>query len=120
VNGDGCLRYDLSRHFAFDFDTSRTNCAEAVNVRLAFNDDVLRADTAGNFAREIDGRSVVAMQISAQPPFDQGGSANHAAAAQIAFAGQMHVAACSNTSAETACDFIVAQIYMRAARRADR
>ncbi len=90
-----------------------------MNVRLAFNDDVLRADTAGNFAREIDGRSVVAMQISAQPPFDQGGSANHAAAPQIAFAGQMHVAACSNASAETACDFVVTQINMRAARRAD-
>src|SRR5207249_1340237 len=97
----------------------RTNSAEAVNVRLAFNDDVLRADTAGNFARVIDGRSVVALQISAQPPFDQGGSANHAAAAQIALAGQMHVAACSNASAETARDFVVTQINMRAARRAD-
>src|SRR6266436_6264313 len=31
----------------------------------------------------------------------------------------MHVAACSNASAETACDFVVTQINMRAARRAD-
>ena len=59
------------------------------------------------------------MQISAQPAFDQGGSANHAAAGQIAFAGQMHVAAGANASAETAGDFVVAQINMRTARRAD-
>src|SRR5438034_8121865 len=31
----------------------------------------------------------------------------------------MHVAACSNASAETARDFVVTQINMRAARRAD-
>lgn len=119
MNGHHCLRNDLSRHLAFDFDASRTNSAEAVNVGFALDDDMSCADAAGHFARVIDGRSVVAMQISAQPPFDQGGSANHAAAAQIAFAGQMHVAACSNASAETARDFVVTQINMRAARRAD-
>src|SRR5206468_13036015 len=67
--------------------------------------------------RIVDRCGVVAMQISAQPPFDQGGSENHAA--QIALGGQMHVAACSNASAETARDFVVTQINMRAARRAD-
>src|ERR1051325_4757690 len=60
------------------------------------------------------------MQIPAQPAFDQGGSANHAAAGQVAFAGKMHVATRPNAATETAGDFVVAQINMRAARRADR
>src|SRR4029077_14055224 len=87
--------------------------------RLAVNHDVSRADTAGNLARVVDRCSVVAMQISAQPAFDQGGRPNYAAAAQIPPASQMHVAACSNASAETARDFVVTQINMRAAPRAD-
>ena len=119
VNGHHCLRNDLSRHLASDLDASGTNSAEALNVCSAINDDMSRADTAGNVARVVDRCSVVAMQVSAQPSFDQGGSANHAAAAQIASASQMHVAACSDASAETARDFVVTQINMRAARRAD-
>src|SRR6266516_3945118 len=119
MNGHHCFGNDLSRHPPFDFNAARTNSAEAMNVGLAVNDDVSRADTAGNIPAVVDRCSVVAMQISAQPAFDQRGSANHAAAPQIAPAGQMHVAACSNASAETACDFVVTQINMRAARRAD-
>jgi hypothetical protein len=44
------LSNDLSRHPAFDLDVFRTNCAEAMNVRLAIHDDVSRADATGNFA----------------------------------------------------------------------
>ena len=57
------------------------------------------------------------MQITAQSTFYQGRSANHAAAAQISFGHEMHVAACSNCSAETAVDSVVAQINMGAACR---
>jgi len=63
------LRNDLARHPASDFDAFPADTAEAMNIRLAINDDVPGADTAWNFARVVDRRSV-AMQIAPQPAFD--------------------------------------------------
>src|SRR4030095_16439435 len=59
------------------------------------------------------------MQVATQPAFDQGRSTNHATAAQISFSGEMDVATCSNRSAESTGDLIVAEIDMRAATGAD-
>ena len=69
MNHYHCLRNDLARHPASDFDAFRADTAEAVNICLAINDDVPGADTAWNFARIVDRRSV-AMQIAPQPAFD--------------------------------------------------
>ena len=119
MNRHHCLRNDLARHPASDFDAFRVDCAEAVNIGFAIDDNVSSGNATGNFACVVNRCDVVAMQIPAQPAFDQGGSANDAAAAQIAFASQMHLAAGSNAPAETAGDFVVAQINMRTTRRAD-
>ena len=59
------------------------------------------------------------MQIAAQPAFNQSGLALHATAGQITFAGKMHIAACANASTESAGDFVIAQINVRAAGGAD-
>ena len=59
------------------------------------------------------------MQVATQPAFDQGRSTNHAAAAQIAFSGEMDVATRSNRPAESAGDLVIAEIDMRAASGAD-
>ncbi len=59
------------------------------------------------------------MQIPSQPAFYQGALANDAATGEIPPACQMHIAARSNTSAESTGDFVIAQINMRAARRAN-
>ena len=59
------------------------------------------------------------MQIAAQPAFYQGRSTNHTTTAQIAFGREMHVATRSNRSAESAADFVIAEINMRAACGAD-
>jgi hypothetical protein len=59
------------------------------------------------------------MQIAAQPAFNQSGLALHATAGKIAFAGKMHITAGANASTEPAGDFVIAQINVRAARRAD-
>ena len=59
------------------------------------------------------------MQVATQPAFNQGRSTNHAAAAQIAFSGEMHVPTRSNRSAESAVDLVIAEIDMRAASGAD-
>src|SRR6266481_813315 len=59
------------------------------------------------------------MQITAQSAFYQCGSANDPAAAHISFGHEMHVAASSNCPAETAADFVIAQINMGAASRTD-
>jgi hypothetical protein len=90
-----------------------------MNIGFALDDDVARADAPGNLARKVN-RGGIAMQIAAQPPFDESRPANDAAAGQIAFCGQMHISACANCPAEPAGDLVVAQINMRAARRTDR
>ena len=59
------------------------------------------------------------MQVATQPAFYKGGSTNHATTAQIAFGREMHVATRSNRSAESAADFVIAEINMRAACGAD-
>ena len=59
------------------------------------------------------------MEISTESAFDQRRSTNHAAAAQIAPRSQMNVPAGSDASAEAARNFVVAQINMRTASRAD-
>ena len=59
------------------------------------------------------------MQIAPQPAFNQSGLALDATASEIAFAGKMHITAGANASTEPACDFIIAQVNVRAAGRAD-
>src|SRR5206468_2821980 len=59
------------------------------------------------------------MQIAAQPALNQSGLALHATAGKIAFAGKMHITAGANASTEPAGDFIIAQVNVRAAGRAD-
>ena len=59
------------------------------------------------------------MQVATQPAFNQCRSTNHAAAAQIAFSGEMYVPPRSNRSAESAVDFVIAKIYVRAASGTD-
>ena len=59
------------------------------------------------------------MQIAAQPAFNQSGFAHHATASKITFAGKVHITARANASTEAAGDFVIAQVNMRAAGRAD-
>ena len=60
------------------------------------------------------------MQIAAQPAFNQSGLALHATASKITFAGKMYIAASANASTESAGDFVIAQVNVRAAGGADR
>ena len=59
------------------------------------------------------------MQIAAQPAFNQSGLALHAAAGKITFSRKMYIATSANASAEPACDFVIAEVNVRAARRTD-
>ena len=117
MNGDHCLSNDLTRHLPLDFDASRPDLARALNIGFTFDNYVSSAKPAGNSPGKINCCGVVTMQIAAQSAFYQGRSTNHATAAQIAFSGEMHVAARSNRSAETAADFVIAQINMGATSR---
>jgi hypothetical protein len=60
------------------------------------------------------------MQIAAQPAFNQSGLALHAAAGKVTFAGKMYIPSSANASTETAGNFVIAQINVRAAGRTDR
>ena len=59
------------------------------------------------------------MKIAAQPAFNQSGLAYHATAAKITFTGKMDIAAGANASTEPTGDFVIAQVNVRAAGRAD-
>jgi hypothetical protein len=59
------------------------------------------------------------MQIAAQPAFNQSGLALHATAGKITFPEKMHIAAGANATTESAGDFVIAQVNVRAAGRAD-
>src|SRR4030095_9292687 len=112
------LSDNLSRHPAFDFDVLRADRPKTVNVSFAINDYLPGADATGDFPRIVNYRCI-AMQIAAQPAFDQSGLALHATAGKIAFAGKMHITAGANASTEPAGDFVIAQINMCAAGRAE-
>jgi hypothetical protein len=113
------LSDNLSRHLPFDFDVLRPHPPKAVNVRFAINDYVPGADAARHFPRVVNCRGI-AMQIAAQPAFNQSGLALHTTTGEITFAGKMYIAAGANASTETAGDFVIAQIDMGTARRTDR
>ncbi len=68
MDGHG-LRNDFARHSPLDFDAFRANPSEAVNISFALDDDMPCADAARNFARKVDRRGVVAVQIAAQSAF---------------------------------------------------
>ena len=81
---------------------------------------MFRRESSGDFAAEIDRRSAETLQIAPQFTFDQRGATSHAAAAEITFRGQMYLALSSNRTAETRGDFVIAQVNVLAALRANR
>ena len=112
------LSNDLSRHPAFDFDVLRADRPKTVNVSFALNDYVPAADSARDFPGVVN-CSRIAMQIAAQPAFNQSGLALHAATTKITFAGKMHIASGANASTKPAGDFVIAQVNVRATGGAD-
>jgi len=81
---------------------------------------VFRRELSGNLAGKIDRGRAEAMQIAAQFTFDQRRAAGHGTAAEIPFRGQMDFAVGSNRTAEARGDFVIAQINVLAALRANR
>jgi hypothetical protein len=76
---------------------------------------MVRGETARKFPDEVDRGGIGALQIAAKSSFNNGVSANHTRAAQIAFGGKVKIAARANASAEAGRDFVIAQIDVRAA-----
>src|SRR5207302_8115122 len=56
---------------------------------------------------------IFTLKIATKFPFNNGRVTNHAGAAEVAFVGQVHVAASANRSAEAGSDFVIAQIDVR-------
>ena len=112
------LSDNLPRHPAFDFDLLRAHRPKTVDVSFAIDHYQPGTDPAWDFPGVINGRGI-AMQIAAQPAFDQSGLAFHATAGEIALAGKMHVTAGANASTESTGDFVIAQVDMCAARGTD-
>ena len=75
---------------------------------------------ARDLAAKIDRGRAEAMQVAAHFPFDQRGAADHAAAAQIPFRGEMNFAVGANRAAEARRDLVIAQVDVLAALRANR
>ncbi len=81
---------------------------------------MFRRQPSGNLADEIDRGRAEAMHVAAHFTFDQRGAAGYAAAAEIAFRGQMDLAVRSNRAAEARGDLVIAQVDVLAALRANR
>jgi hypothetical protein len=118
VNRYGRFGNDFTRHSSLDFDTRDADAAEKLNVRLPFHDNVLRAQASWDFSDETDRGWSGTLQIASQFSFDQRGPANYTGAAEIAFGGEMKIAARANASTEVRRDLVIAQINVRAAPRA--
>src|SRR4051812_21437418 len=73
-----------------------------------------------NFAAKIDRSRAETMEVAPQLPFDQSGPAGNAAAAEIALGREMDFAVRPNRAAEARGDFIIAQVDVLAALRANR
>ena len=110
---------DFSRHPAFDVDVGYSDAAKTLNVGLLFDDHVLRADPAGNFSNDVDRHRIFALEIAAKFSFNDRGIAKNARAAEIAFVGQMQIAARANGAAKAGRYFVIAQVNVRAAGRTD-
>src|ERR1043165_1862665 len=112
------LSYNFSRHPAFDFDLFRADRPETVNVSFTIHDNEPGTDSAGHFPGIVN-CCRIALQIAAQPAFNQSVLAHHATTAKIPFAGKMHVTAGADAATEPAGDFVIAQVNVRAAGRTD-
>jgi hypothetical protein len=85
-----------------------------VNVSFAIDHYEPGTDPAWDFPGVINGRGI-AMQIAAQPAFNQSGLALDATTGKITFAAKMYIAAGANAATESAHDFVVAQVNVRTA-----
>ena len=70
MNGDNCLGNDLAGHLTPDLDARDSHPAEAIDIGSAFDDHVFSGEAAGNSPREVNGRRVITVQITAEFAFD--------------------------------------------------
>ena len=86
MNGDCAGSDNFRRHRAFNFDRVHRDPAETLHVGLLLYGDLLRSQTPGDFAGEIDCDRFVALKIAPQFPFNQSRATDYAGTAEIAFA----------------------------------
>ena len=115
MNSHGATGQDFTGHAPLDVDVRHLHAPKALNVGFPLNNDVLSADAAGNFSDQVNRHRILALKIAAEFPFNDRRVTNHAGAAEIALGGQMHVAASANRATEAGCDFVIAEIDVRAA-----
>src|SRR5437588_7348563 len=120
MNDDGRVGHDLSAHPASNLDALHADLPEKLHVGFPLHQNVLGRQASRNLADVIYRRGAGTMHVAAHFSFDQGGAAANARAREIALRGQMDCAMRANGAAETRGDFVIAQIDVRAALRADR
>jgi hypothetical protein len=117
VNGDNRLGNNLARHLPLDCNAFDSHSAEALDIGFAFNGYMPRGEATRKFSNEVDRRTLGAMQITAELSLNQSRIANDSRAVEIPFRSNTKVATRANRSVEPGCDFVIADIDMRATSR---
>src|ERR1700730_6373584 len=82
---------------------------------FSLDDHMLSADPTRNFSDQVDRHRLLTLKIASQFSFNDRRVTNHAGAAEIALAREIHVATSPNRSTEAGRDFVIAEIDVRAA-----
>ena len=119
MNYDRAFRHDLARHSAANLDGFHLDAPEEMHVRFAIDHDVVSDQPAGNFSDVIDGRGPEAIHVAAHLSFDHRRATSHGGAAEIAFRRDMDLALGLDRTTEACGDFVIPQIDVGTALRAE-
>lgn len=120
MNHDNGFSDDFAGHVAANLDALHVKSSEKLHGRFSLDQDMVRADPAGNFPTRRDRDRPSAVEIAAQSALDQSRAASNVCAAEIASTRDMNLPVRANDSAETGGDFVIAQIDVSTAGRTDR
>lgn len=115
MNRDRAGSDDFCRHPPSDVDVVYSHPPKTLNVRLTFDRHLVGPEAPWDLSNQTDCHRILALKIPAQFSFDDRGMASDTRTAEIAFAGQIQIAARANGSAEAGGNFVITKVDVRAA-----
>ena len=116
ADGHYSVGRDLARHPAADLNRADLELSEKLHIGFSSNQDFGRGQFSLHLRGGAEFHLLCAVQAAAQLPLDDCGTANDAAAAQVAGGGHVHLAVSANGAAKGGVDAVIAQVHVHAAR----
>ncbi len=120
MNHDNSFGSYFASHVATNLDAFDADPAEKLDLGFPLNQHMLGREAAWDLPGVVDGGGPGTMKVAAELALDQSRATHDTAAAQIPPGGDVHLALRADRAAEAGGDFVVAEIEMRAALRANR